>query len=104
MKNFKIVIVILLIGFFFTVFLSMSGYYQTELQKKMILTQESIDNFESDVKNGKDIDINDYLDIKHKNYDNRVSTSGRFLSNKLNKLISGGIKKTLKIIIKAIEE
>ncbi len=93
-----------MIIFFGTVLLSVSGYYQTELQKKMILTQEAIDNFERDVKMGKDVNINNYLDIKEKNYDNNFTRSGRFLSKKINNLISSSIKKTLKIITKAIEE
>lgn len=93
-----------MIIFFGTVLLSVSGYYQTELQKKMILTQEAIDNFERDVKMGKDVNINNYLDIKEKNYDNNFTRSGRFLSKKINNLISNSIKKTLKIITKAIEE
>ena len=94
-KIVKYIIVLLLFAFFGTVFLAVSGYYQTELQKRTVLTQEAIDRFESDLKDGKDVNVDNYLEIKDKNYDNRVSESGRFLPNKLNNFIS---------IIKAIEE
>ena len=104
MKIFKVFMIVILVAFFGTVFLSVSGYYQTELQKDMILTNEAIEKFEQDVKDGKDIDANDYLASKQKNYDNRVSKTGRYVSEKLNKIVSNGIKKTLKFIIKAIEE
>ena len=103
-KILKFTFVLILISFFCTLLLSVSGYYQTELQERMILTQEAINAFEKDVKNGKDIDINNYLDIKQKNYDNKFTKSGRYLSKKLNNFISEGLKKTLKIITKAIEE
>lgn len=82
----------------------MSGYYQTTLQKKTSLTNEAISAFENDIKNGKDIDINNYIEINQKNYDNAISKSGRYISNKINSIISGGLKKTLQIILKAIEE
>lgn len=103
-KIFKLTLILILISFFCTVILSLSGYYQTSLQKKMILTNEAIESFENDVEQGKNIDINNYLDINKKNYDNNFSKSGRFISEKLNNIISSGIEKTLKIIVKAIEE
>lgn len=103
-KIFKWITIIIFISFFCTVVLSLSGYYQTALQKKTILTNEAINSFENDIKEGKDIDINNYIEINQKNYDNAFTKSGRYISDKINNLISSGIEKTLKIIIKAIEE
>jgi len=87
-----------------TVILSMSGYYQTELQKKMILTNEAIETFEKDVKDGKEIDINNYVEINKKNYDNNFTKTGKYVSKKIEKIISTFINQTLKIILKSIEE
>jgi len=87
-----------------TVILSMSGYYQTELQKKMILTNEAIETFEKDVKDGKEIDINNYVEINKKNYDNNFTKTGKSFSKKIEKIISTFINQTLKIILKSIEE
>lgn len=103
-KIFKLVVFIIFLSFFCTVILSLSGYYQTELQKKMVLTNEAIKSFEQDVASGKEVDINDYLEMNQKDYDNNFTKSGRYISEKLNILVSNGIKKTLKIIIKAIED
>lgn len=104
MKIFKYLIFLILFLFFCTVLLSVSGYYQTELQKKTTLTNEAIETFENDLKEGKEIDINNYLTLNEKDYDNNFSKVGRYLSKKINEFISTGIEKTLKIIIKAIEE
>ena len=103
-KIFKLVVIVIFLSFFCTVILSLSGYYQTELQKKMVLTNEAIQNFEQDIAAGKEVDINDYLEMNQKDYDNNFTKSGRYISEKLNGLVSNGIKKTIKIIIKAIED
>lgn len=92
------------ISFFITVILSVSGYYETELQKKTTLTNEAILQFEKDVEEGKEIDINNYVDINRKNYDNNFTKTGRYISKKIEKIITTGIKQSLKIILKAIEE
>ena len=100
----KIFIAFIFLSFFMTVILSMSGYYQTELQKKMILTNEAIETFEKDVKDGKEIDINNYVEINKKNYDNNFTKTGKYVSKKIEKIISTFINQTLKIILKSIEE
>jgi hypothetical protein len=81
----------------------MSGYYQTTLQKKTVLTNEAIISFENDIKEGKDIDINNYIKYNQKNYDNALTKGGRYISSKISNLVSSGIEKTLKLIIQAIE-
>lgn len=103
-KTFKLIIFVIFTSFFLTVILSLSGYYQTTLQKKTILTNEAIIKFENDIKDGKDIDINNYVELNQKNYDNVFSKSGRYISKKINKIVSDCIEKTLKIILKSIEE
>lgn len=103
-KSFKLIVFVIFTSFFLTVILSLSGYYQTALQKKTILTNEAINQFENDIKEGKDIDINNYVELNQKNYDNAFSKSGRYISKKINKIVSDCIEKTLKIILKSIEE
>lgn len=100
----KIIFYLIIISFFITVILSMSGYYETELQKKMILTNEAIETFENDLKSGKEIDINNYVELNKKDYDNTFTKTGRYISKKTEKFFSKIINQTLKIIIKAIEE
>lgn len=104
MKLLRGFVILFFIFFIVTILLSVSGYYQTELQRKMILTNEAIEEFENDIKNGKDVDAKDYASYNQKNYDNNFSKTGRFISKKINQVVSSGIKKSLKIIMKAIEE
>lgn len=103
-KIFKVTTIIIFILFFCTMMLSLSGYYQSTLQRKTALTNEAINAFEQDIKAGKDIDINNYIEMNKKDYDNAFTESGRYISKKINNLISSGIEKSLKIIIKIIEE
>ena len=57
---FKFVFIILILVFLFLIVASQSGYYEYELSRKTKLTDEAIDKFENDVKEGKNIDINNY--------------------------------------------
>lgn len=38
-----------------------SGYYETKMSNRAILTKEAMEQFESDVENGEVVDIKDYL-------------------------------------------
>ena len=53
---FKFVFIILILVFLFLIVASQSGYYEYELSRKTKLTDEAIDKFENDVKEGKNID------------------------------------------------
>ena len=93
----------LLLGIFFVMIITCSnGYYEYELNKKTSLTNEAIEKFEYDLKNGKKIDINDYVKTDTKNYDNKVSRAGNSISRKIDKTMSLGIKYLFKYIEKTI--
>ena len=70
---FKFVFIILILVFLFLIVASQSGYYEYELSRKTKLTDEAIDKFENDVKEGKNIDINNYVSIRVKDRDNLES-------------------------------
>lgn len=89
---FKFVIVIILFVFFAMFFSSSSGYYEYELNKKTNLTNDAIIKFEQDIKDGKEIDINNYLVEENKDYSNSFSNAGLKLSNKIKKIFSEGVK------------
>ena len=60
------------LAFFFT-FLTlhiagMSGYYEYELHKRVVLTEDKIAQFEQDVANGNMVDLKDYLSEEEINY------------------------------------
>lgn len=92
----------LIIVFFVMILASSSGYYEYELSKKTILTNEAIERFEQDLKDGKNIDIDDYVIKEEKNYDNRVSRMGNSISNKIDNVVSIGVKYLFKYIEKSI--
>ena len=93
MNNFvKVFLLMFLIIFLVMYFSSGNGYYQYELNKKTNLTEEAIKRFEQDVKDGKEIDINDYLVNEKKDYSNNFSRAGLNLSNNIKKIFSEGVK------------
>lgn len=93
----------LVVVFLVMIFTSSSGYYEYELNKKTTLTNEAIEKFERDLKDGKSIDIDDYVVKDDKNYDNRISKIGNSISNKIDNVMSTGIKYLFKYIEKSIK-
>ena len=92
MKNkvFKFFGIILISIFIFLIVASKSGYYEYELSKKNSLTDDAIKQFEQDVEDGKNIDINNYLNNTKKDYNNKFSKAGNKISNSIEKIISKG--------------
>ena len=94
-------------GFLFISFLALyisqnTGYYEFSEHRKMALTEESIRQFEKDVKNGKEVDINTYLKDVKKNNSNKLSDMGLSLSKKIEKTVKGGIEGAFKFLEKFI--
>ena len=89
--------------FLFIIFITIyitheSGYYEYELHKKVELTNEQIQKFESDIKNNVNIDVNDYIDNKMEDYSNNFSKIGASFSSFTSKYIKEGIEGVLNII------
>ena len=90
--------------FFVVLYMSYkTGYYEVEERKKVILTEEKIKQFEQDVANGKNIDINNYVTDIKKNYNNTTSKLGLFLSQKIGEYVESGIENTFKFLNKMVE-
>ncbi|HHW68965.1 MAG TPA: hypothetical protein GX747_01310 [Tenericutes bacterium] len=103
-KFLKIFFWVLFISFCALYISQATGYYEYELHKKVIFTEEQIKKFENDVKNGANIDINDYLKNQNKYYQNNTSKLGLNISNFIGKNVKNGIKKTFEALSKLIEE
>ena len=71
--------------------------YKYKLTEKKELTEAQIEKFENDIKNGIEIDINEYV-IKDKNYDNEITK----LNTKISHMIDKGFKKIFEYFIKNI--
>lgn len=88
----KLFLLIILFAFFAMFFSSSSGYYEYELNKKTSLTNDAILKFEQDIKDGKEIDIDNYIVEENKDYSNNFSNVGLKLSNKIKEIFSEGVK------------
>ncbi len=84
--------------FFFVIFLTLyfsgiSGYYEYQNYQKMVLTQEQIEKFEQDVKNGKEVDVKNYMVKSVTNYHNSFSNLGLKLSTGISSIIEKSVIK-----------
>ena len=79
-------------------FVEKTGYYDYKLQEKTILTSEQIKKFENDVKEGKEIDIENYFNENKKDYSNNITTNVTKASLKANKYLKKGIESIFNIL------
>ena len=101
-KLYKIFVFILFISFIVLYFAQKGGYYERINNEKKELTNEQIQIFEEDVRNGKKIDINNYIINNEKKYDNKISRFGLLTSNLIGKYFKKGIIKGLSHYFSAI--
>lgn len=100
---FKVFFVICFVSFL-TFYISLqSGYYEYNSRRKMTFTKEQIERFETDVKNGNNIDINEYLVNTDKDYQNKISRFTLGISNNISKYMKRGINTIFGKIGNAIE-
>lgn len=90
-QQFKMFFIILCIIFICLYAISLNGYNNQEY-KKTLYTEEQIKRFENDVKNGKDINIDDYLTYDEIDYSNNFSKYGEKLSNAIDFIANKSIK------------
>ena len=80
-----------------------TGYYEYNARKKMTFTKEQIEKFEKDVKEGKNIDMQEYLKNPDKNYQNKISKATLSLSENISKITRKGINVIFSKLGNAIE-
>lgn len=89
---------------FLTLYLSQAtGYYEYENHQKNALTEEQIKKFEKDVKSGKNIKIEDYMDKTKTDYGNKASEIGNKVSQTINNGVKSGIETFFGALNKLIE-
>lgn len=81
---------------FFVVFVALliayeSGYYETKMSNRAVLTKEAMEKFESDVENGEVVDIHDYLKSEDVDYSNGVTKFGNKISNGISDVMTNGL-------------
>lgn len=99
MKNKPLLITFLfLFGIFIVLYITQAtGYYEYKTNKKSTLTEESIKKFENDLKNGKQINIEDYK-VKEMDNSNKISN----VTLKVSKILEKSLNKIIKVIFKSI--
>ena len=94
-NKFLIILYILFIIYICLYFMNMVGYYDTN-RNRTILTEEKKRQFEIDVSNGKEVDIEDYFKEQKKDYSNNFSNISLYISNSIDIIINKGLKELLK--------
>ena len=70
----RVVVLIFLFLFLILYFMQLSGYNEYSQNRKNMLTEREIKEFEADVEAGKDVSMNDYLNQRKKDYRNIFRT------------------------------
>ena len=81
----------------------LSGYYEYELQKKVILTEGKIAKFEQDVTSGNMVDLKDYLKEEEINYSTNLSKAGLYLSDNFSQILKNTVETTFSFINRLVE-
>ena len=68
-----------------------SGYYEANISRKSKITEEKLQEFEQDVKDGKDIDIKEYVETDRKDYSSALSKVGNKLSSSIDGFLDSGL-------------
>lgn len=100
----KIIFMTLFFAFLTLYISNQTGYYQHFERKKMVLTEEKIKLFEQDIKNGISLDLESYLENSKVNYNNKASSIGLFLSNKIGEYAKSSLEATFKMLSNLIED
>lgn len=96
---------IILFAVYLTIYVSNKyGYYEYQKHEQVTLTQEQIKKFEQDVKDGKEIDIENYVGDVNKNYQTKLSQVGLNVSNGLANIVKTGVDGFFKYINSIVTE
>ena len=93
----RYIIILLFILFATSYIVSETGYYEYELQSKMVMTRDKILEFEKDIDNNLDIDIKKYYQ-EEKDYSNKFTNSINNTSNSIKKYSRKIMKRVFKVL------
>lgn len=101
-KYIYLVLTLLFIIFLIVFFSSKTNYIEYKNYKKVTYTNKKIEEFEKDIKDGKNVNIDDYIENESKDYSNNVTKMGDFISKNLFKTISYIFRETYAFLSKVI--
>lgn len=103
-KIFKFAFCLLLLVYLTLYFSSISGYYEYKNYQKMTLTEEQIIKFEQDVKDGKEVNVEDYIVEERTDYNNKIADTGKRVSYTISDTMNKVLNKTFKVLSKFVTE
>lgn len=102
-KILKLIFICLFITFIIAYVIEKTGYYEYNLRNKTVLTKESMEQFEKDVSEGKDVSVEDYVVNTSTDYTTKLTRSTNKVSTKINKVLKKGIESVFKVLGKFVE-
>jgi hypothetical protein len=75
-----------------------TGYYETKLKEKTYMTEKEIEKFEKDVKDGKALDIKEYMKVSTVDNNNTMSDLGETVSHSIEYIMTEGLDRTFKVL------
>lgn len=90
-NRFLQILLLLFIVFIGLYIASVSGYYESTLNNKVVLTDEAIEKFEEDVLNGEVVDVNSYILEDKKDYQNKFTEAGNKFTEMVESFVTDGI-------------
>lgn len=86
-----------ILGCLFVLFIAlfianMSGYYESKIRDRVIVTEEGIKEFEDKIQNGEKVDITSFLNNEREDYSSKMSNLGDNLTNGIENIVSGGVE------------
>ena len=75
-----------------------TGYYETNIKKNTLLTNEAIQNFEKDIAEGKPVNIKDYIKAEVPDYRNIYSKTGDKISKTVDTVLNEGVGKLVNFL------
>ncbi len=103
-KIFKTCFFALLMTYITLYFSQVTGYYEYQQSQKVLFTEDQIKQFEQDVNNGVNLDINEYIKNDDVNYENSISKLGLNISDLIGETLKTSIESTFTYLSKLVEE
>lgn len=104
-RNPILIITIMLFGVYMALYyMAETGYYEYKEYNKMILTEEAMKRFENDIKEGKDVTVENYITTSYKDYSNKISSLGLKAGESLENFMTKGIGGVFSVVTKLVSD
>ncbi len=102
-KLLKFICLTLMMIFLGAYLIEMSGYYEYNLQTRKNLTTEQMKQFEKDIQEGKEVDLESYLESTTVDYSNKLTRTTSEVSIQVNQYLKEFLTKGFKMFEKFVK-